>query len=107
MILLDVASGNDLVTEDVHKNEIFSFTVTMDHTMLITCSRDGTAKLLNSRNFQPARIFNFVKPCRAASISPLYLNPDYQKFHVLLAGGQDAKEVTTTAAKEGGFEIRL
>ena len=30
-----------------------------------------------------------------------------QKFHVLLAGGQDAREVTTTQATEGGFAIKL
>jgi hypothetical protein len=52
-------------------------------------------------------VFDFVKPCRAAAISPLFDNQEMQKFHVLLAGGQDAREVTTTAAKEGGFEMRL
>ena len=52
-------------------------------------------------------MFDFVKPCRAAAISPLFDNPEMQKFHVLLAGGQDAREVTTTLAKEGGFEIKL
>jgi translation initiation factor 3 subunit I len=53
------------------------------------------------------RVFQFNKPCRAASISPLFDAPENQKFHVLLAGGQDARDVTTTAAKEGGFEIKM
>ena len=51
MILYDINSEEELVAADVHKSEIFSFTVTYDHSMLITCSRDGTAKLLNPRNF--------------------------------------------------------
>lgn len=75
--------------------------------MLITCSRDGTAKLLHPRNLSEIRVFSFGKPCRAASVSPLFDSPDNQKFHVLLAGGQDARDVTTTKATEGGFEIKL
>lgn len=75
--------------------------------MLITCSRDGMAKLLHPKTLAEVRVFNFVKPCRSAAISPLFDNTDYQKFHVLLAGGQDAREVTTTQATEGGFAIKL
>ena len=96
-----------VLSADIHKSEIFSFNVTYDHTMLITCSRDGTAKLLNPRTLEQIRVFDFVKPCRAAIICPLFDHPDHQKFHVMLGGGQDAREVTTTLAKEGGFEIKL
>mgnify|MGYP003343367780 CR=1 FL=1 len=75
--------------------------------MLITCSRDGYAKLLHPRTLKEVKVFEFVKPCRAAAISPLFDSADIQKFHVLLAGGQDAREVTTTQATEGGFTIKL
>ena len=50
--------------------------VTYDHTMLITCSRDGHAKLLHPKTLAPIRVFEFVKPCRAASISPLFDNTE-------------------------------
>ena len=50
---------------------------------------------------------NSGKPIRCGDISPLYDHPKIRKFHVLVAGGQDAKEVTTTAKGEGGFEVRL
>lgn len=106
-MLHDIATNTELIGSDLHKGEIFAFTVTYDHTMLATCSKDGTSKLINPQTFEPVRVFSFNKPCRAASISPLYESSDIQKFHILLAGGQDAKEVTTTQAKEGGFEIRL
>jgi len=68
----DLSSGKTIVEEDVHTNEIFSFTVTYDHTMLITCSKDGSAKLLNPRTLECVRNFKFAKPCRAAAISPLF-----------------------------------
>lgn len=29
------------------------------------------------------------------------------KYHILIGGGQDAREVTTTKAQEGSFETRL
>jgi hypothetical protein len=44
--------------------------------MLITCSKDGTAKLLNPRTLEQVKVFDFVKPCRAAAISPLYEHPE-------------------------------
>ena len=75
--------------------------------MLITCSKDNTAKLLNPKTLEAVRVFNFNKPCRSASISPLFVAAEYQKFLVLLAGGQDARDVTTTSAAEGGFQIKL
>jgi hypothetical protein len=106
-MIYDLTQGKYILEEDVHKLEIFSFTVTYDHTMLITCSKDGFAKLLHPRTLEVIREFAFVKPCRAACISPLFDSTDNQKFHVLLAGGQDARDVTTTKATEGGFEIRL
>ena len=92
---------------DLHKGEIFSFTFTYDHTMLITCSKDGTAKLINPKTLEPVRTFSYSKPCRAATISPLFDSQENQKFHVLLAGGQDARDVTTTQATEGGFQIKM
>lgn len=74
MILYDLESDSALVSVDVHKDEILSFTVTYDHTMLVTCSRDGYAKLLHPRTLEVVREFPFgdLKPCRSASISPLF-----------------------------------
>lgn len=106
-MIYDFNQSKFIIEEDLHKLEIFSFTVTYDHTMLITCSKDGYAKLLNPRTLEVVREFAFVKPCRSAVISPLFDSPENQKFHVLLAGGQDARDVTTTKATEGGFEIKL
>ena len=32
---------------------------------------------------------------------------DSDKYHIMIGGGQDARDVTTTKAKEGSFESRL
>lgn len=75
--------------------------------MLYTCSRDGTCKLLHPETFDLIRELNFTFPCRNVAISPLYQADENQKFHVLLCGGQDAKDVTTSGQSKGGFEMKM
>lgn len=75
--------------------------------MLSTGSHDNSAKILDPKTLKEIRSFNYGKPVRSAVISPLFDDPDHQKFHVICAGGQDAKDVTTTAASEGGFDMKL
>jgi translation initiation factor 3 subunit I len=107
VLYYDIESASIISEEPVHSNEIFCITLTHDYTMLYTSSRDGTCKLLNPETLNVIRTFNYGKPCRTASVSPLFESLDYQKFHVLMAGGQDAKDVTTTGAELGGFEMKL
>jgi translation initiation factor 3 subunit I len=69
--------------QHIHKDEIFSLSITHDFTMLTTSSRDGTAKILNPRDLSTVRQFVYGKPCRSATISPLFDDPTHQKFHIL------------------------
>lgn len=75
--------------------------------MLATGSNDGFAKIVHPETFKTVREIYYGKPVRAATISPLFDSDKYQKFHIILAGGQDAKDVTTTDASAGGFEMKL
>ena len=93
--------------EQVHKDEIFSLSLTHDFSMMTTSSRDGTAKLLNPKDLSTVRQFIYGKPCRTSSVSPLFDDPNHQKFHILCGGGQDAQKVTTTTADQGGFEMKM
>jgi len=69
---------NQFIEEiQVHREEIYSLQLTHDYTMLMTGSKDGTAKLLNPETFAVQRSFNYGKPCRSASISPLYDDPEH------------------------------
>lgn len=58
--------------QQVHKNEILSLHMTYDYTMLVTGSRDGYAKLVHPETFKTVREFHYGKPCRSATISPLF-----------------------------------
>ena len=58
LIQADFETTKAIRTRDVHKNEIFSLTFSPDYTMLFTCSRDGTTKLLHPETFDEIRTFN-------------------------------------------------
>ena len=75
--------------------------------MLFSCSNDGFCKLLHPETFEEIRSFMFEFPCRDVCLNPTYDSKDNQKFHIILCGGQDAKDVTTTAAQKGGFEMKM
>lgn len=91
----------------MHMGEIFQIQISHDFTMLVSSSNDGTCKLLDPSSLREVRTFSFGKPCRSSAVSPLFDDPDHQKFHILAAGGQDAKDVTTTYVSEGGFEMKM
>ena len=97
-----------ITVQHPHKSaEILNMTITHDFTMLFTCSTDGNCKLLHPETLTEIRNFRFEFPVRDAQISPLYEAEENQKFHVMLCGGQDAKDVTTTKQDKGGFEMKL
>jgi len=107
LLRYDIEESSVIKAESIHRKEIFTINFSPDFTMLFTCSRDGICKLINPETFDVIQEFNFTFPCRNAAISPLYLADAHQKFHVLLCGGQDAKDVTTTGQQKGGFEMKL
>ena len=72
LIQYDLEEKCALMVRDVHKNEIYSMEITRDFTMLFTCSKDNTCKLLHPESFDEIRNYNFDFPCRDASVSPLY-----------------------------------
>jgi translation initiation factor 3 subunit I len=107
VLYYDLNHGQITNDVSVHKGEIMSLHMTYDYTMLMTGSKDGYARLIHPETFKVIREFHYGKPVRSATISPLFDNEKHQKFHVILAGGQDAKDVTTTDATAGGFEMKI
>jgi len=106
--IIDVGSGTCLKDVQIHQYEIYQLTMSHDFTMLFTGSRDGTSKLLHPETFEEIRQYSFGgKPCRTVAVSPLHDSNDFQKFHILMGGGQDARDVALTDEGAGGFEIRL
>lgn len=56
--------------------------------------------MIDVRNLTPLRTYKTDRPINSAAISPL-------RDHVLIGGGQEAQEVTTSVAQVGKFEARF
>jgi len=104
-------SGGKYELEDsatsLHGDEIFSFSFAKDFSLMATCAKDGTAKVLNPYTLEVLQTLKKGSPVRTAFFSPMIDVEGVEKFHVIIGGGQDAKDVTTTGAGKGSFESRL
>ncbi|KAJ8935364.1 hypothetical protein NQ318_021630 [Aromia moschata] len=71
-----------------------------DCSMFITASKDHTAKLFDAEDLLLLKTYKTDRPVNSASISPIF-------EHVVLGGGQDAMDVTTTSTRVGKFDSRF
>ncbi|KXZ44270.1 hypothetical protein GPECTOR_70g501 [Gonium pectorale] len=96
----DVETGQMLQETQVHEDAIQDMQMSPDETHVITASLDKTARVVDIETFQVLKTYKTGRFVQSAAMSPLF-------DHVVLGGGQDASQVTTTAAQAGGFEARF
>ncbi|PWZ00390.1 putative TIF34-translation initiation factor eIF3, p39 subunit [Testicularia cyperi] len=86
---------------DAHPGEMISdLQMSADRTYFVTSSRDKTSKLIDSKTLSIIKTYATETPLNSASIHPT-------KPFVIVGGGQDAMNVTTTSARQGRFETRF
>jgi len=111
LIIWDATNGRKLHTCDAHTMQITGINFDRDRMLMITCSKDTTAKLWALDEGEPELIKTYKtdRPLNDAAMYPLVGvgGETEPKYHVLLGGGQDAKDVTTTAASSGKFEASI
>ena len=83
-----------------HGKSISDMQLSPDRTMFISASKDTTAKLFDCDSLECLKTYKTDRPVNSAAISPIY-------EHVVLGGGQEAMEVTTTSTKIGKFDARF
>ncbi|EDK43341.1 translation initiation factor eIF3 subunit [Lodderomyces elongisporus] len=71
-----------------------------DRSYFITSSKDKCAVLTDVDTFEILKVYKADAPMNTAAITPL-------KDFVILGGGQEARNVTTTAESQGKFEARF
>ncbi|GJQ88038.1 Trip1 [Trypoxylus dichotomus] len=96
----DIKTGKKLHTTKEHEHLINDMQMSKDSTMFITASKDHTAKLFDSDNLMLLKTYKTERPVNSAAVSPIL-------EHVVLGGGQDAMDVTTTSARVGKFDSRF
>ncbi|KAA0146565.1 hypothetical protein FNF29_07972 [Cafeteria roenbergensis] len=101
LTVYDPATGSKL-DEPVyaHEDVVTSIRFNRDRTLFVTSSADKSVKLWDTRSLAELRVFNVDTMMNGCAISPI-------RPHVLMAGGQEARNVTTTAASAGRFETRI
>lgn len=96
----NVDSGELLDTVKIHDKSITDMQFSKDKTYFISSSKDTTAKLIDSSNFEIIKTYKTDRPLNSASISPI-------RNEVIVGGGQEATDVTTTSTKSGKFEVQF
>jgi len=86
--------------EEPHKQAVNDMQYNIDQTMIITASKDCSAKLLDAESLEVKKVYKTGRPVNSAAISPI-------REHVALGGGQEAMSVTTTDARHGQFQARF
>jgi translation initiation factor 3 subunit I len=108
--LLDLESGTVVREKQFHKEIIMDIDISKREEVFLTASKDGKACVVDPDTFEVLHTLYPQNPTRnlnSCKISPLFsLGDDIEeRFHAILAGGQEARDVTNTHAKKGGFEI--
>lgn len=98
--IFDLRTGKELNSVRDHTSVINDMQLSKDGTMFVTASKDTSAKLFDSESLVCLKTYKTEKPVNSASISPIL-------EHVVLGGGQDAMEVTTTSTQAGKFDSRF
>ncbi|KAG1666670.1 Eukaryotic translation initiation factor 3 subunit I [Nymphon striatum] len=83
-----------------HKKSINDMQFNNDQTMFITASKDHTAKLFDLDTLEVMKVYKTERNVNSAAISPL-------RDHVVLGGGQEAMDVTTSSTKQGKFDAKF
>lgn len=100
VVKYDVRTGQEVLRRKHHEDRVNRLNFNREKSMIITASRDCSAKLLDPVNLEMIKTYQTERPVNGAVISPTHP-------HILLGGGQDAQNVTTTAANQGKFETRF
>ncbi|ODV70845.1 translation initiation factor eIF3 subunit i [Cyberlindnera jadinii NRRL Y-1542] len=96
----DATTGALIGSVKAHEGLITDIQFSEDKTYFIISSKDKSASIYDVDNLKQLKRFEADAPMNSAAITPV-------KEFVVLGGGQEARDVTTTAANQGKFEARF
>ena len=100
----DATTGDEIKQINAHKGAINKIRFSHDRRLAITASSDTTSKVWDVKDWELVRVYQADRPINDAAISPIYRSPEFRREHVIMGGGQEARDVTTTGLQEGKFE---
>ncbi|KAK3579123.1 hypothetical protein CHS0354_022143 [Potamilus streckersoni] len=96
----DVKTCEKLISVKEHNKPINDIQASKDMSMVISASKDFTAKLFETATLRHMKTYKTDRPVNSAAISPVM-------DHVVLGGGQEAMDVTTTSTRIGKFDAKF
>ncbi|XP_021929841.1 eukaryotic translation initiation factor 3 subunit I [Zootermopsis nevadensis] len=96
----DLRMGKTMNSTNDHSGSINDMQMSKHGIMFITASKDYTARLFDTDTLSCLKTYKTERPVNSAAISPIY-------DHVVVGGGQDAMDVTTTSTRIGKFDSRF
>jgi len=94
----DVMKGKVIKKVQAHAHNLRDVQLSKDGTMIITAGgADQEAKLWDAETLDHLKTYEANRPINSAALSPIF-------NHAIIAGGQEARDVTTTANKMGNFD---
>ncbi|OLL24400.1 Eukaryotic translation initiation factor 3 subunit I [Neolecta irregularis DAH-3] len=96
----DWKAGKRISNVQGHEKEITDLQFSPDRTYFITASKDKTAMIYDSDTLEVLKTYLSDTPLNTAAITPI-------KDFIVVGGGQEARDVTTTLARQGKFEARF
>ncbi|CAE8585897.1 unnamed protein product, partial [Polarella glacialis] len=107
VIVWSAKNGRQIHLIQAHASAVTGINFSEDRMLMITASKDTTAKLWAMDSYECVKEYKTDRPLNDAAISPLYNSEKDPKYHIIMGGGQDAKDVTTTANSSGKFEALM
>jgi len=83
-----------------HTKNVAQLSMNPERTLMLSASRDTTARLYDAYDFENLKTYNFERPLNTAAISPT-------REEVLMGGGADASTITMTKAGVNQFRCRF
>ncbi|KAI8062424.1 WD40-repeat-containing domain protein [Gongronella butleri] len=97
----DWKNNKKLKSAKAHDGVISDMQCSLDRSYFITSSKDKVAKIFDIDTLEEKKVYPTDTPLNSATFTP-----KYQEF-VIVGGGQEAMDVTTTSARAGKFESRF
>jgi len=98
--LFDVETGKEISLRSAHTKTVTSLQYEKYRGLILSASKDCTAKLLDIRTLAVVKTYETGRPLNAASISPLM-------DHVIVGGGERAEDVTVSELTSAQFKVRF
>jgi translation initiation factor 3 subunit I len=98
--LWEFKTGHKLKSNHDHTKSVNKLQFDKEKLTFISASSDTTARLFDADTLECKKIYDSERPVNASAMSPLM-------EHIILGGGQEASQVTTTHSKTGNFQVRF